>query len=113
MLSVTYRSPGRCRQPHALPFWAENSAGLGAPGTWYFTGWSMVGTIISPPKAARTKEISIFIYRSGPFALKDLVRADGDHDVDIAGRAALRACLALAGHGDDLPIVDAGGDVLP
>jgi hypothetical protein len=44
-------------------------------------------------------------------ALEDLVLLDADLDVQVAGRAAVGARLAVAGRADAHAFVDAGGDL--
>ena len=105
-------APADAAQPrHALPFQAENGAGLGA--LWHMVFHRLVdGGHDDIPAQGRADKGNIHLHiQIRAAALKDLVRADGHYDVDVAGRASLRACLALARDGDDLPIVDAGGDV--
>ena len=45
-----------------------------------------------------------------PLSAKDIVRSDGDAQVQVAGLPAVGARLSLAGHAYSRPILDPGGD---
>ena len=44
-------------------------------------------------------------------AFKERMRSDEHGHMKIAGGTSVRAHAALAAHGDDLPVVDTGGDI--
>ena len=47
----------------------------------------------------------------GAVALEERMRLDREEDVEIAGRAAAQARLALAGQADARAVLDAGGHI--
>ena len=68
---------------------------------------SIAGTSTSPPSAAWRHAQRHAHEDVGAVALEDRVRPDGDMHIEIAGRRALPARLALAGEPDARAVLDA------
>ena len=71
---------------------------------------SIVGTSQSPPIAAVTRNRNAAM-QVGALALKKRMRADRQENIEIAGRTAAHAGLALTGEPDAGAILDAGRNV--
>ena len=70
----------------------------------------MLGTSISPPKAAPGHGDWDAAEQVGAVALEELVWLDVDHDVEIAALSSAQACFAFAGQADAASGFDTGGD---
>ena len=79
-------------------------------GTFTVTGSSSVGTLTWAPSAASTNVTGTRTVRFAARAPEDRVGPHVHHDVEVAGRSAVRAGRAAALHPDALAVVDARRD---
>jgi hypothetical protein len=95
-----------------LPFEAELLAGLGALGNLHLGPAAVDGRHLEGPPSAAVVILRPARGSRGPGPRAGTgVRLDREEDVEIAGRAAAEAGLALAGEADAGAVLDAGGDV--
>ena len=93
---------------HALGFQAELLAGLGAFGDFHPRLAAVDGRHLDLAAECRRRHGDRHAAEQiGAVALEELVRLDREEDVEVAGRPAPHAGLALAGEPDARPVLDA------
>src|SRR5215472_1281746 len=102
----------RAQHRHALALQAEAAARLGALGDLHLGLAAVDGRHLElAAERGRHHRDRHAAMQVGAIALEEAVAADREEDVEVAGRAAARAGLALAGEPDAGAVLDPGRDV--